>query len=100
MAGLSYCKGLYNRYNSEPQKALRELNFARYDNFYGQSAIQNMIEIYLNPASELIYSSQQDQMSYNPTPENISAAKELVNELKVKGVDTSIIDCQIAIATL
>jgi len=32
-------------------------------------------------------------MSYNPTPENISAAKELVNELKVKGVDTSIIDC-------
>lgn len=39
-------------------------------------------------------------MSYNPTPENISAAKELVNELKVKGVDTSIIDCQISIATL
>lgn len=57
MAGLAYCKGLYNRYNSEPQKALRELNFARYDNFYGQSAIQNMIEIYLNPANELIYSS-------------------------------------------
>jgi len=39
-------------------------------------------------------------MSYNPTPENINAAKELVNELKVKGVDTSIIDCQILIASL
>ena len=39
-------------------------------------------------------------MSYNPTPENISASKELVNELKVKGVDTSILDCQILIATM
>jgi len=59
-----------------------------------------MIEIYLNPAQELIFSSQADQMSYSPTPENIAASKELVNELKVKGVDTSIIDCQILIATL
>lgn len=100
MAGLAYCKGLFNRYNSEPQKALRELNFSRYDNFYGQSAIQNMIEIYLNPAQELIFSSQSDQVSYIPTPENIQAAKELIQELKVKGVDTSIIECQIHIATL
>jgi len=39
-------------------------------------------------------------MSYSPTPENISAARELIQELKVKGVDTSIIECQIHIATL
>ena len=36
MAGLVLCKGLFNRWNSEPQKALRELNFARFDNFYGE----------------------------------------------------------------
>ena len=97
MAGLSYCKGLFSRYNSEPQKALRELNFARFDNFYGESAIQNMIEIYLNPANDMIYSSILET-DYGTTPENVQAAKELVEELKVKGLDTSIIECQILIA--
>ena len=70
MAGLAYCKGLFCRYNSEPQKALRELNFARFDNFYGETAIQNMIEIYLNPANDMIYSSIRDT-EYGTTPENI-----------------------------
>jgi len=92
MAGLSYCKGLYSRYTSEPQKALRELNFARFDNFYGESAITNMIEIYLNPANDMIFSSILET-DYGTTTENIQAAKELVEELKVKGVDTSIIEC-------
>ena len=98
MAGLAYCKGLFCRYNSEPQKGLRELNFARFDNFYGESAIQNMIEIYLNPANELIYSSILET-DYATTPENIQAAKELIEELKVKGVDTSIVQVQMLIAT-
>jgi tetratricopeptide repeat protein 21B len=98
MAGLAYCKGLYSRYNSEPQKALRELNFARYDNFYGESAITNMIEIYLNPANDMIFSSQLE-IDYGTTVENIQAARELMEELKGKGVDTSIIECQILIST-
>jgi tetratricopeptide repeat protein 21B len=98
MAGLNYCKGLYSRFNSEPQKALRSLNFARFDNFYGESAITNMVEIYLNPANDMIYSSILET-DYGTTPENIAAAKELVEELKVKGCDTSIIECQILIAT-
>ena len=70
MAGLNYCKGLYSRYNSEPQKALRELNFARFDNFFGGMAIQNMIEIYLNPANDMIYSSILET-DYATTNENI-----------------------------
>ena len=70
MAGLAFCKGLYNRWNSEPQKALRELNQARFDNFFGEQAIQNMIEIYLNPANDLIYSSILET-DYGTTPENI-----------------------------
>lgn len=98
MAGLAYCKGLFGRYNSDPQRALRELNFARFDNFYGGSAIQNMIEIYLNPANEQIYSSILET-EYATTPENIQAAKELVEELKVRGVDTSIVECLVLIAT-
>jgi len=98
MGGLHYCKGLFHKYNSEPQKALKELNHARFDNFYGSDAIQNMIGIYLNPANEMIFSSIVE-IDYGTTPENIQAAKELVEELKVKGVDTSIIECQIHIAS-
>jgi tetratricopeptide repeat protein 21B len=70
MAGLYYCKGIYSRFNSEPQKALRDLNFARFDNFYGEKAIQTMIEIYLNPANDMIYSSI-SETDYATTPENI-----------------------------
>jgi hypothetical protein len=57
-----------------------------------------MIEIYLNPANDLIYSSIVET-EYATTVENIQAAKELVEEIKVKGVDTSLIECQILIAT-
>lgn len=98
MAGLNYCKGLFSRYKSEPLKALRELNFSRFDNFYGESAIQNMIEIYLNPSNELIFSSIAET-PFMTTQDNIDSAKDLVEELKGKGVDTSIIECQILIAT-
>lgn len=98
MAGLNYCKGLFSRYKSEPLKALRELNFSRFDNFYGESAIQNMIEIYLNPSNELIFSSIAET-PFMTTQDNIDSGKDLVEELKGKGVDTSIIECQILIAT-
>lgn len=57
-----------------------------------------MVEIYLNPANDMIYSSILDT-DYATTPENIEAARELVDELKVKGIDTSVIECQILIAT-
>ena len=57
-----------------------------------------MIEIYLNPANDMIYSSILET-NYGTTQENVQAAKELVEELRVKGVDTSIIECQILIAT-
>jgi len=70
MAGLNFCKGIYSRHNSEPQKALRELNFARFDSFFGGTAIQNMIEIYLNPANDMIFSSILET-DYSTTPENI-----------------------------
>ncbi len=51
-----------------------------------------MIEVYLNPANDMIYSSIQET-SYATTKENIENARELTNELKVKGVDTTIVEC-------
>jgi len=57
-----------------------------------------MVEIYLNPANDMIFSSILET-DYATTQENIDAAKELVEELRVKGTDTSIIECQILIAS-
>lgn len=57
LAGLSYCKGLYQRFTGNPQQALKELNVARYDSQFGQSATTHMVEIYLNPENEMIHTS-------------------------------------------
>ena len=35
MAGLAYCKGIFNRYLGNPLQALKELNVARFDNQFG-----------------------------------------------------------------
>jgi tetratricopeptide repeat protein 21B len=56
MAGLSFTKGLYHRYQGEPHLALKELNVARFDSFFGEAAISNMIEIYLNPLNDMLVS--------------------------------------------
>lgn len=73
MAGLAFTKGLYHRYMGEPHSALKELNIARFDSFFGEASITNMVEIYLNPMNEMIYTSQGEN-DYNPTPDNIKAA--------------------------
>jgi hypothetical protein len=57
-----------------------------------------MIEIYLNPANDLIYSSILET-DYQTTNDNIGAAKSLIKELNLKGTDTSILECQILIAS-
>jgi tetratricopeptide repeat protein 21B len=73
MAGLAFTKGLYHRYQGEPQASLKELNIARFDSFFGEAAISNMIDIYLNPINDMIYSSVETS-DYQTSPDNIRAA--------------------------
>lgn len=80
LAGLFYCKGVQKRFEGDPAGALKELNWARFDNVFGKSAIMNMIDIYLNPANEMIYSSQ-SETGFTPSPDNIAQAKILIVEL-------------------
>lgn len=42
------------RYTGEPNEALGHFNMARKDNAWGQNAVYNMIEIYLNPDNDII----------------------------------------------
>jgi tetratricopeptide repeat protein 21B len=79
MAGLAFCKGLYLRYTNLPHLALKELNVARYDNQYGPLATATMIDIYLNPANEMIFTNIEDQKeSHHTTVDNIKVARELI----------------------
>lgn len=40
------------RFTGQPNEALRHFNKARKDNDWGQNAVYNMIEIYLNPDND------------------------------------------------
>lgn len=51
--GLSYCKGLFEWYNCNPNLALRYFNNARRGTEWNQDAIFRMIEICLNPDNDL-----------------------------------------------
>jgi len=55
-----------------------------------------MIDIYLNPANEMIYTCIKDNKAseYSSTQENLTSANELIEDLKQRGLDTSIIECQ------
>jgi tetratricopeptide repeat protein 21B len=79
-AGLAFTKGIYHRYMGDPMNALKELNIARFDAYFGEAAISNMVEIYLNPLDEMIYCSS-GEGEYNSTPDNIKAASDLIAEL-------------------
>lgn len=57
-----------------------------------------MISIYLNPGREMMHSSQGDT-GYSTTQKSISMAKELIEELQKTNMDTSILECNVLIAT-
>lgn len=92
--GLSYCKGLYDWYTCNPNGALRYFNNSRRDAEWGQQSVFNMIEICLNPDSELPSESE-----LNDTPEDVEinnsrtialkTAERLLKELKPK---TNVLD--------
>ena len=98
LAGLHFCKGLYNWHTGNPIQALKDLNVARYDNIYGQQARINMISIYLNPAREMIHSSIAET-GYSTTQKSVNMAKDLIEELQKTNMDTSILECNVLIAT-
>uniref|UniRef100_A0A8C8SR38 Tetratricopeptide repeat domain 21A n=1 Tax=Pelusios castaneus TaxID=367368 RepID=A0A8C8SR38_9SAUR len=52
--GYNYCMGLYCWHMGQPNQALKYFNKARKDCDWGQRAINNMIQICLNPDNEII----------------------------------------------
>ncbi|XP_034444059.1 tetratricopeptide repeat protein 21B-like [Hippoglossus hippoglossus] len=89
--GFNYCKGLYLWYTGELNDALHHFNKARTDNDWGQNAMYNMTEIYLNhdidSMGEQIFGNLDSEMK-NSTKKReaqhlaIRTAKKLLKELK------------------
>jgi len=53
-AGFNYCKALYEWYSNNATGALKHFNLARKDNLWGETALHNMVQICLNPDSDIV----------------------------------------------
>uniref|UniRef100_A0A8C4LJ71 Tetratricopeptide repeat domain 21A n=1 Tax=Equus asinus TaxID=9793 RepID=A0A8C4LJ71_EQUAS len=52
--GFNYCRGIYCWHIGQPNEALKFLNKARKDSMWGQRATYYMVQICLNPDSEIV----------------------------------------------
>lgn len=75
--GYYYCKGLYLRYTNEPPEAIEYLNKARKNEYWGPLATELMVQIFLNPENQKIWSTdtaEQDALK------SLQAADYLLND--------------------
>ncbi|KAI8590199.1 hypothetical protein BDZ88DRAFT_415862 [Geranomyces variabilis] len=109
--GFHFCKGLYFRYTNSPNEALKEFNFCRKDNEWGERALNHMIEIFLNPDNETLGGEALE----NATDESSAAgarkgesellavltADKLLKELpqSPKSLQTQVLECNALLAT-
>uniref|UniRef100_A0A336M386 CSON011277 protein n=1 Tax=Culicoides sonorensis TaxID=179676 RepID=A0A336M386_CULSO len=86
VAGLNYCKGMFEWYTGNPNNALRLFNNARRDSEWGPQSIFNMIEICLNPDGDLpsegISEAGEDLEFRDSKQMALKTAERLINELK------------------
>lgn len=90
-SGLRYCKGLYNRYSNNLRDALVEFNLARHSPEWGELAIVNMIEIWLN---EVIFFEDPSKPPATSElgekhAEMINAAEQLLKQLSTRTIPES-----------
>lgn len=103
--GLHFCKGLYARYKNIVREAIEAFNLARRDPEWGERALVNMVEIYLNPDNENLWEladggSESGGGNTKEQTENIRIANTLLDELPSKGERTAKIKVLEAYAVL
>ena len=107
--GLYYCKGLFYKYMGETNKALIEFSKAKTDEDYGIKCIEQMLEIYINPDSDVLlidldipWNAANDKgtlINYNTEMLNKDAINFLLRELKTRRDDemTKVYETYVAI---
>merc|ERR1719181_197213 len=89
--GFRFCQGLLHRYMNDPRSALKALNMARRDGEWGELAVQNMVEIYLNPENETNWDDLVLDASKEAS-EEVRAAERLMRELP-KSPRAEVLEC-------
>jgi tetratricopeptide repeat protein 21B len=103
-AGYQFCKGMFSRYTNEVADAIRSLNQARKSAEWGEEAILNMVEIYLNPDNENIWEGLDGDGAGNANQVNMEAVKiceRLLREIKrkPKSLRHKMLECHALIGT-
>ncbi|RLN44133.1 hypothetical protein BBJ28_00010612 [Nothophytophthora sp. Chile5] len=83
--GLHFCRGLLARFRNNVVEAIEAFNLARRDPEWGERALINMIEIYLNPDNENLWDATTDaaEGKSKEQTENLRIANTLLDELPV-----------------
>jgi len=99
--GLSYCRGLYAWYSSQPREALECFNRARSAPGWGRAAVKRMIEVYLNPHNRgILFSVLEGEET--PHSDVIASVERLLKELVIlgeRGDEYVILEAYVDIAT-
>lgn len=91
-AGFNYCKGLMEWYTCDPNSALNYFNRARRDLEWGERAVYNIIEIFLNPdyetlGGEALENTREPAINDATQAEreiNVKSAERFLNEIRSK----------------
>ncbi|KAJ3256152.1 Tetratricopeptide repeat protein 21B [Boothiomyces macroporosus] len=102
-AGFYYCKGLYHRHLNELSDAMKCFIQAKRDGTFGEPAIHNLVEIFLNPNNETVGGEALEIATENSdTSETdllgIITADKLL-KLLPKTLETQILECHALMAT-
>lgn len=102
--GYQFCKGMFARYTNEVADAIRSLNQARKSAEWGEEAILNMVEVYLNPDNENIWEGMDGDGAGNANEGNMEAVRiceRLLREIKKrpKSLRHDMLECHALIGT-
>jgi tetratricopeptide repeat protein 21B len=102
--GYQFCKGMFARYTNEVADAIRSLNQARKSAEWGEEAILNMVEVYLNPDNENIWEGMDGDGAGNANEGNMEAVRiceRLLREIKKrpKSLRHEMLECHALIGT-
>ena len=84
-SGLCYCKGLYQKYSRNPQEALKEFFKAKRGSQFAEDSIIQMVDLYLNPDQDVMFSTIGEGGVKQVDAENLRAADNLIKEMKSRG---------------
>ncbi|KAH6596442.1 hypothetical protein BASA50_005148 [Batrachochytrium salamandrivorans] len=108
--GFHYCRGLYFRYSSHLNEALKEFTICRRDAQWGERSLHHLIDMFLNPGNETIgggaLGNRSDELDSTDVHSDggvlgIRTAGKLIKELpqQDKSLRTQVLECHLLIAS-